>query len=131
MMLMILPLTMPIDSMNVGVQIGDIVYYSTKQSVMHNGHNSGIEITTPGITRLGLIVSMDPGSVRVIYDETIINNTGGLPPPSNSDYIMFEKDKQVNSSSLTGYYASVELINYSRNKIELFSVGSEISESSK
>ena len=44
---------------------------------------------------------------------------------------MFEKDKQVNSSSLIGYYANVKLINDSKGKIELFSLGSEVSESSK
>ena len=44
---------------------------------------------------------------------------------------MFEKDKQVNSSSLIGYYAEVELMNNSDAKIELFSLGSEVSENSK
>ena len=46
-------------------------------------------------------------------------------------YIMFEKDKQVNSSSLMGYYANVKLMNDSTSKIELFSLGSEVTESSK
>ena len=44
---------------------------------------------------------------------------------------MFAKDKKVNSSSLVGYYADVEFKNYSSEKIELFSIGSEISENSK
>ena len=50
---------------------------------------------------------------------------------SNPDYIMFEKDKQVNSSSLIGYYANVKLINDSKGDVKLFSLGSEVSESSK
>ena len=44
---------------------------------------------------------------------------------------MFEKDKQVNSSSLIGYYAEVKFVNNSTEKVELFSIGAEVSESSK
>ena len=44
---------------------------------------------------------------------------------------MFEKDKKVNSSSLIGYYANVELENTSDKPIEMFSIGSEVSENSK
>ena len=45
--------------------------------------------------------------------------------------ISFAKDKTVNTSSLLGYYASVKFVNNSQEKIELFSIGSEIQESSK
>ena len=77
------------------------------------------------MVKFGVVNSMiaDPPTVKVVYD--------GATTPSNSDYIMFEKDKQVNSSSLIGYYANVKLTNNSTKKIELFSLGSEVSESSK
>jgi len=45
--------------------------------------------------------------------------------------LLFEKSKEVEASSLLGYYASIKFKNYSTDKIELFSVGSEIFESSK
>jgi len=44
---------------------------------------------------------------------------------------MFVKSNIVNTSSLRGYYADVKLENNSTDKIELFSVGSEITLSSK
>ena len=44
---------------------------------------------------------------------------------------MFGKDKSVNTTSLVGYYADVKFVNTSDEKVELFSVGSEIAESSK
>ena len=44
---------------------------------------------------------------------------------------MFSKDNRVNTSSIVGYYAEVALENNSKEKIELFAVGSEISQSSK
>ena len=47
------------------------------------------------------------------------------------DYCMFVKSNIVNTSSLRGYYADVKLENNSTDKIELFSVGSEITLSSK
>ena len=44
---------------------------------------------------------------------------------------MFSKNKQVNSSSIVGYYAEATFKNHSTDKVELFAVGSIISESSK
>jgi len=44
---------------------------------------------------------------------------------------MFSKDNRANTSSLVGYYAEVSLENNSKNKVELFAVGSEVSQSSK
>ena len=41
------------------------------------------------------------------------------------------QDKKANTSSMLGYYASVNFVNNSTEKAELFSVGSEITESSK
>ena len=52
------------------------------------------------------------------------------PPPLGA-YISFAKDKRGNTSSLLGYYASVNFVNNSTEKAELFSVGFEVSESSK
>ena len=49
----------------------------------------------------------------------------------NGSFIMFSKSNSVNMSALKGYYAEVEFKNESSDKIELFSVGSEINESSK
>ena len=43
----------------------------------------------------------------------------------------FEKDKRVNSSSLIGYFADVHFLNYSTKDIKMYSVGAEVSESSK
>ena len=45
--------------------------------------------------------------------------------------MMFSKNKQVNTSGISGYYAEVEFKNDSTTKAELFSVGSQASLSSK
>ena len=50
---------------------------------------------------------------------------------SPNAFISFAKEKKVNTSSLVGYYADTKFINDSKIKAELFSVSSEVAESSK
>jgi len=110
---------------NTSLQIGDIAYYSSPGTVA----NSGFATVNPGSIKLiGVVTAIlnDSSEVRVLFDEML-----GPLPPIDGDYIMFAKNKMVNSSSLAGYYADVKFKNYSTDKIEMFSVGSEISESSK
>lgn len=118
------------EPVNSSLQIGDMVYYS----IATQGPNSNVWTTSPTIIKLGSVTGIleDPITVLVNYDDDP-GNAGYstvFPPPANS-YIMFEKDKRVNSSSLIGYYADVKLLNNSTEKIELFSLGSEVTESSK
>jgi hypothetical protein len=44
---------------------------------------------------------------------------------------MFSKDNKANMSSILGYYAEIEFKNNSKTEAELFSVGTEVFESSK
>ena len=106
---------------NASLQVGDAVYYSTLSG--SGGFNTVLPSNT---TELGKVVFIHPNnlSINVVYDSTI-------PIPSSVDYITFAKDKEVNSSSLIGYYAEVKFTNNSVGKIEMFSAGSEVSESSK
>ena len=121
-------ITLSFDGMNVSAQVGDIAYYS------FNPNNiGGFTHSTLGETKkLGEIIGgdsantpIDGNSITVSYDETIVS-----PPPTGA-FISFAKEKKVNTSSLLGYYADVKLVNNSKKKAELFSIGSEITESSK
>ena len=111
------------DSINVSAQVGDIVYYSTGGAPLGGFDNTSLVGNT---IMLGPIILINVGSIIVSYDDTITPL-----PPSAGDYISFVKNKQVNTSSLLGYYAQVDFVNTSKKKAELFSVGSEIAESSK
>ena len=44
---------------------------------------------------------------------------------------MFAKDSRINLSGLVGYYAEAKFKNNSQEKAEMYSVGSEITPSSK
>ena len=115
-------LQLSFDSINVSTQIGDIVYFTTPSGPIGGFDNSALTSTS----RLGDIIGIDNvnNTVTVAYNST--DST-----PVVGDYISFAKDKRVNTSSLLGYYASVNFVNNSSGKVELFSVGSDISESSK
>jgi hypothetical protein len=106
------------------LQVGDLVYYVSTSTLPNSTIQQG---TTTNVTYLGIVTDILPGSnpvINVIYEPTV-------SPPVGGEYIMFEKDKRVNSSSVIGYYADVELINSSDSKVELFALAAGVSENSK
>ena len=118
---------------NVSLQVGDVIYYSPYNTTgqFNTVDNVGSIVTFGVCTAIYNNGDASQGipkySIVVLYD----NLNVATPSPSPNDYIMFAKNKEVNSSSLKGYFAEIELVNYSQDKVELFSVGSEVSESSK
>ena len=54
----------------------------------------------------------------MFYDDTIITQA-----PRIGDFLMFAKDRRANTSSLKGYYAEIDMVNSSSEKIELFAIG--------
>mgnify|MGYP003638893793 CR=1 FL=1 len=97
------------NKVNASMQVGDIVY-----------SNAQLDPQVP----LGVVVSVEDYEIKIELADV---NTG----PYNGDFIFFSKNKTINTSSLLGYYANVKFENNSTNKVELFSIGSEVSESSK
>lgn len=105
---------------NISTQVGDTIY-------------SAPVVNSPGINPFGT-VDMSTinvvGEITDISSHTITYNLSGSNP-GIGDYIMFSKDNAVNISKLKGYYMSVTMSNNSNSPVELFSIGSEVSESSK
>ncbi len=114
-------LQLPFDSINTSAQVGDIVYYSYAGTSSGGFENTALSNTTA----LGPIVSINESSITVEFNDTLIQ-----PPPPGS-FISFAKDKRVNTTHLVGYYMQVDFENDSRDKAEIFSVGAEVTESSK
>ena len=84
-----------------------------------------------GFSRLESSNIQKAGVVTGLTNDTVtIDTTNGILPSLN-DYILFSKNQAINTSSLLGYYADVKLENNSKNKVEIFSLSSEITESSK
>ena len=113
-----------INGVNFSMQAGDFIYFISGFSLGGFDYQDESNIRFLGeITLIGAAGNVS--AVTVTYDSTQVSL------PNVGDFIFFVKDKQVNISGLLGYYASVKLVNNSKKKIELFSIGSEISESSK
>jgi|TARA_Y100000310_G_C20692283_1_gene823127 hypothetical protein len=116
-------LTFP-NPLNTSVQVGDVAYYTNTTTVgVHQSSNLANVLT------IGLITSITPWNGNNSF--IVCNMPVGTVPPPQGSFIMFSKDNKVNMSSILGYYAEVEFRNDSKTKAELFSVGTEVFESSK
>ena len=117
--------TLNFHTVNVSAQVGDIVY-KTRTGIMGGFNLGGLDLTKMLGPILDITLMLD-GTTNILiqYNSDIVNL------PTQDHFISFAKDKRVNTTSLLGYYASVNFVNNSSTKIELFSIGSEVSESSK
>jgi hypothetical protein len=102
------------NSINSSIQVNDSVYYST----ITNG-------ITDAPTEVGTVSSLT--NTTVVCNIDPLASTTGLA----SKFFFFAKDNKANLSSLVGYYAEVVMKNDSTDEIELFQIGSDVSESSK
>jgi len=85
------------------------------------------------VVRLGECIALtNPSAEDELTTYTIgVQTTGTELLPVAGDYVFFGKDTKINTSGVRGYYAEVEMKNDSNSQAELFSVGAEISASSK
>jgi len=114
-------------NINISAQVGDIIYYTPFDGNPQGGFNQAGLANTIMLGPIISITTLGDGTVDITveYDDALTS------PPSQGDFISFVKDKRINTSSLLGYYASINFVNNSTDKIELFSVGSDVVESSK
>ena len=72
------------------------------------------------------------GPITSINGLTIIINAAiGVQPPTANDFVFYVKDPIGKVGQLKGYYAEIQFRNNTTKYAELFSVGTEIFESSK
>lgn len=91
-------------SINSSVQVGDVLYYENN-----------------GVQKISDVVNVSDKQLEV-------SSIGSV---SVDDFVLFAKNNVANVSSLLGHYASAIFENNSTSKTEIFSVGSEVTESSK
>ena len=113
------------NKLNASLQVGDIMFYTATDSASNPPFNKSSG-TTYKMGPVKQINDIGDGTFTVVVDK---NDT--VSSPTTSDYIYFVKDSRANISGVSGYYAEVKLTNNKKSKAELFSIGSEISESSK
>ena len=121
-------LRLQVNSINTSMQVGDDLYYVKAANL--TGNTDPAAIIKYDNTIKEISSTNYPG--YTVYEIVIEQaNYVGIPELIQGDFIMFAKNKTINNSSMSGYYASLEFKNDSKKKAELFAVASEISESSK
>ena len=115
---------------NISVQIGDMVY-SVPVTLAGAAANSFRKESLSQAVEIGWIwqinnqEGLDP-SILPSLDVMVTSGWSGV----QGNFIMFSKNKAVNTSGILGYYAEVTFKNYSTKDVELFSIGTEIAISS-
>ena len=110
------------NAINASVNVGDTIYYSNPET------SDGFATSSENIL-IGNIESINSDDeVTVIKVDCDVD----LTPPTTSSFIFFSKDNVINISSVKGYFGLVEFKNNStKPPMEMFSVGCDISPSSK
>tara|TARA_R110001583_G_scaffold51968_2_gene161685 strand:+ start:2237 stop:2572 length:336 start_codon:yes stop_codon:yes gene_type:complete len=103
------------NSLNTSLQVGDTAWYVATSNNTAN---------TEDIVKIGEVKEINNNTIVVDSISSTLADIDGF-------FIMFSKNNKVNLGDLKGYYAEVKFVNNSKDKAELFSVGSEINESSK
>jgi len=94
----------------VTVQAGDTAWY------IDTSANTEVE--------MGPIISINGTTI-------VINASAGVAPPTTQDFVFYVKNPVGKVGQLKGYYAEIQFRNNTTKYAELFSVGTEIFESSK
>ena len=121
------------DDINVSLDRGDMIYWIPNSEIKEvGGYATSINNNTyikPRICGIAQDVKLKDFSMETVHSTFVdaISGSGN----DNGGFFMFEKDNSIHNSSLVGYYMEVTLENSSQEKAELFSLGSEISISSK
>lgn len=134
--------------LNTSLQIGDTMYYLNMETPHTLTDNEYTLNTTTGaftedqsgnptqqygdqdnMVKMGTIVGITENNDGSSTINCVIDNLSTRP--TTTSYFLFGKDNRANMSTLAGYYAEVEFVNDSTEYAEIFSVGSEIVESSK
>ena len=112
------------EKINISAQVGDNVY-SVDPSL-----SGGFEAADLSACKfVGVITEIQNTNTTKyinVFQDLASNYT-----PSVGNFMMFSKNKQVNTSGISGYFAEIEFKNDSKTYAELFSVGSQASLSSK
>ena len=118
------------EKINISAQVGDNVYSVTPTETADFD-----QADLSACQFVGVITSIKNTSTtkRINVFQDLVDNSGASRTlfPANGDFMMFSKNKQVNTSGVSGYFAEVEFKNNSKTHAELFSVGSQVSLSSK
>ena len=113
---------------NVSLQVGDMLYYCEPINNQAGTNHPTSTLTNTKPKKYGTVVGLDRAN-NIIQVETIDNPAPGLEVGIH--YLMFGKDRRVNTSGIIGYFAEAEYRNYTTLPAEMFATAADWVESSK
>tara|TARA_R100000935_G_C2685209_1_gene104292 strand:+ start:116 stop:502 length:387 start_codon:yes stop_codon:yes gene_type:complete len=120
-----------LNSLNDSLQVGDDVYGVGVMTQFNGADQQATAIDTGVAQRIGILRKIEQNQLGSVHTLFVDNSmVVGAFVPTVDTFIMFSKASQ-GDSGLVGYYAEARLVNNSREKAELFSVGSEVIINSK
>ena len=119
-----------IKNLNTSLQVGDAIYVTTTTPLLDGVNEKGADINSND-NMVGFLRKIDDtlGAVGT-YVLHVDNANSPATVVNVDDFIMFSKYNQ-SDSDIKGYYMQVRLVNNSNEKAELFSISSEVTESSR
>ena len=93
-----------------------------------------VRLEAENMVKFGTVIDISSNRKTITVDENEVGggvNSALVQDPRYGAFILFSKNQAVNTSNLLGYYMDVRLHNNSKRKAEIFSLNSEITESSK
>ena len=122
-------LFLPITNLNNSLQVGDLIYGCSTDTQPNSGDQQSLQADTGATQIVGILrrITAEPSGFTLDVDESGVSN---LYIPIPGDFIMFSKYSQIDGDVI-GYYAKAKFINDSREKAEIYSVGSEVIINSK
>lgn len=108
------------NSINKSLQVGDIAFY------IRTSTDGSYKVSSGTGKKIGVVRAINQSTNTITVDIPDVEAS-----PTTNDYYYFVKSTIANYSGLTGYYAEIKFTNNKTSKAELFSLGSEVVESSK
>ena len=120
------------DPINISCDVGDDIY--TTSTIAQDSANTLFLGNMSGLIYIGTVHSVVNGDgLDSSIPISLIVDHGTMPVPviASNGFMMFSKNKQANTSGITGYYAEAKMVNNSKVEAELFAVGSSVAISSQ
>jgi hypothetical protein len=112
---------------NVSIDVGDELYF-TNPSINFIESSFDVSDVTSTNQLIGEVQSITENQNST---SIICSYTNGDPTPTQDSFIMFKKNKKINTSSLKGYYSRVEFKNNSTFPASMYACTCRMIESSK
>ena len=122
--------------LNVSLQVGDTIYarivgtQTGAEDAQQASVGSNIQASVPPTSGVNIVGVLRKITKQGNLIELTVDDTSSSYIVKKNDFIMFSKHDQ-STGDVMGYYAQAKFVNNSREKAEIFSVGSEVIINSK